>query len=46
MMTTMPGKQTEQDPYGKKGRMSLQWWYGMMITDPMWLAVIKTVAPV
>lgn len=46
LKTTRPGVQTEADPYGKKGRMSLQWWYGMMITDPMWLAVIKTVAPV
>lgn len=43
---TKPGVQTEADPYGKRGRMSLQWWYGMMITDPMWLAVIHTVAPV
>ena len=32
------------DPYGKVGFYSIQWWYGTMILRPEWLACIKVVA--
>lgn len=30
------------DPYGKRGFMSIQWWYGFMVHRPERIAVIKT----
>lgn len=35
---------TENDPYGKKGFHSIQWWYGFMAQRPERIAVIKTAA--
>ena len=32
------------DPYGKVGFYSIQWWYGCMIFRPEWLACVKVVA--
>ena len=32
------------DPYGKTGFYSIQWWYGTMILRPEWIGVIKVVA--
>lgn len=32
------------DPYGKVGFYSIQWWYGLMILRPEWIACIKCVA--
>ena len=32
------------DPYGKIGFYSIQWWYGTMILRPEWIACIKVVA--
>ena len=41
-----PGASTadRQDPYGKTGFYSIQWWYGTMILRPEWLACVKVVA--
>ena len=41
-----PGIETasDRDPYGKKGFMSVQWWYGFMVLRAERLAVIKTAA--
>lgn len=41
-----PGSGTADfnDPYGKKGFYSIQWWYGSMILRPEWLACVKVVA--
>lgn len=33
------------DPYGKIGFWSIQWWYGFMALRPEWLACVKVVAP-
>lgn len=33
-----------QDPYGKLGFMSIQWWYGFMVIRPERIALIKTAA--
>ena len=33
-----------EDPYGKTGFYSIQWWYGTMIVRPEWIACIKVVA--
>lgn len=30
------------DPYGKRGFMSIQWWYGFLVTRPERILVIKT----
>lgn len=30
------------DPYGKRGFMSIQWWYGFMVTRPHRIGLIKT----
>ena len=32
------------NPYGKKGFMSIQWWYGFMPLRPERIALIKTTA--
>ena len=41
-----PGKEmaNRNDPYGKIGFYSIQWWYGTMLLRPEWIAVIKVVA--
>ena len=41
-----PGEQTADmnNPYGKKGFMSIQWWYGFMPLRPERIALIKTAA--
>lgn len=31
-----------QDPYGKRGFMSIQWWYGFMVYRPERIALVKT----
>lgn len=35
---------SRNDPYGKVGFYSIQWWYGTMILRPEWIACIKCVA--
>lgn len=40
-----PGTPDSNDPYEKTGRMSIQWWYGMLIERPERIAVMKCVAP-
>lgn len=40
-----PGPITAQDPYGKIGIASIQWYYGIMIKRAERIAVIKTVVP-
>lgn len=32
------------DPYGKRGFMSVQWWYGFLLTRPERIGLIKTTA--
>ena len=41
-----PGAETadRHDPYGKTGFMSVQWWYGSLITKPEWIACLWTIA--
>ena len=41
-----PGTTTadRNDPYGKTGFYSIQWWYGTLILRPEWIACIKVVA--
>jgi N4-gp56 family major capsid protein len=48
VMTKMPGKETadRNDPYGKTGFSSIQWWYGTLIKRPERIGLIKTVAPI
>lgn len=45
--TKMPGRETmdRNDPYGKVGFSSIQWWYGTLFLRPERIGVIKTVAP-
>ena len=31
------------DPFGKKGFYSIQWWYGSLIKRPEWIGLFKTV---
>lgn len=47
IITKMPkeGTVTSDDPYKKKGLVSIQWWYGTLIKRPDWIALIKTVCP-
>lgn len=42
-----PGDETadRNDPYGKKGFSSIQWYYGFMALRPERIALVKTVAP-
>ena len=46
-MTRNFGKEAmgDSDPYGKTGISSLTWWYGMLVTRPERIGIIKTVAP-
>ena len=41
-----PGTTTadRNDPYGKTGFYSIQWWYGTLILRPEWIACVKVVA--
>lgn len=39
------GVASKDDPYGKTGFYSIQWWYGSMVLRPEWIACIKVVAP-
>lgn len=41
-----PGDNTadRNDPYGKTGFMSIQWWYGFLLQRPERIALVKTVA--
>ncbi len=43
-----PGAETadRNDPFGKTGFMSVQWWYGSLITRPEWIACLWTIARV
>lgn len=46
--TRMPGKESisRQDPYGKVGFSSIQWWYGSLILRSERIAVLKTAAEI
>lgn len=46
IITKMPGEKTADlnDPYGKKGFSSIQWWYGFLGMRNERIAMIKTVA--
>lgn len=48
VLTKMPGKETadRNDPYGKTGFSSIQWYYGILVKRPERIALIKTVAPI
>ncbi len=48
VMTKMPGKETadRNDPYGETGFSSIKWYYGILVTRPERIAVVKTVAPI
>lgn len=37
-----PDQASNSDPYGKRGFMSIQWWYGFMVYRPERVALIKT----
>ena len=41
-----PGAQmaNRDDPYGKMGFYSIQFWYGFMVIRPEWIALVKVVA--
>ena len=46
IMTKHPGMDTfgKEDPFGKTGVQSIQWWYGTLITQPTHIGIIKSVA--
>lgn len=46
--TKMPGKEmaTRDDPYGKIGFSSIEWWYGSLILRSERIALLKTLADV
>jgi N4-gp56 family major capsid protein len=48
VMTKMPGRETadRNDPYGETGFSSMKWYYGILVTRPERIALIKTVAPI
>ena len=35
---------SREDPYGKTGFMSIQWWYGILIMRPERIALVYTAA--
>lgn len=47
IITKMPGEETadRNDPYGKTGFSSIQWYYGTLVYRSERIAVVKTVAP-
>jgi len=38
------GAMEHNDPFGKTGRRSIQWWYGSMVSRPEWIGLFKVVA--
>ena len=38
------GSITRDDPYGKTGMYSIQFWYGFMAIRPEWICLVKAVA--
>ena len=48
VMTKMPGRETADrtDPYGETGFSSIKWYYGVLVTRPERIALIKSVAPI
>lgn len=48
VMTKMPGRETadRNDPYGETGFSSIKWYYGILVTRPERIALIKAVAPI
>lgn len=48
IITKEPGRETadRDDPYGKKGFSSLQFWYGFLVNRPERIGMIKSVLPV
>lgn len=48
VMTKMPGRETADrtDPYGETGFSSIKWYYGVLVTRPERIAMIKSVAPI
>lgn len=48
VLTKMPGRETadRNDPYGKTGFSSIEWWYGILVKRPERIALAKTVAPI
>jgi len=48
VMHQKPGLDTmsHDDPYGKKGRRSIQWYYGSLISRPEWIGLFKVVAKI
>lgn len=48
VITKYPSQDTadKNDPYGKSGFSSINWWYGMLVFRPERVGVIFTVAPI
>ena len=48
VITKMPGPATadRNDPYGKSGFSSIQWWYGILVKRPERIGLVKTVAKI
>lgn len=39
-----PATADRNDPYGKTGFYSIQWWYGTLVLRPEWIGLMKVVA--
>ena len=48
VMTKMPGRETadRSDPYGETGFSSIKWYYGVLVTRPERIGLMKSVAPI
>ena len=48
VMTKMPGRETADrtDPYGETGFSSIKWYYGVLVTRPERIGLMKSVAPI
>ena len=48
VMTKMPGRETadRNDPYGETGFSSIKWYYGVLVTRPERIGLMKSVAPI
>ena len=48
VMTKMPGRETADrtDPYGETGFSSIKWYYGILVTHPERIGLMKSVAPI
>lgn len=48
VMTKMPGRETadRNDPYGETGFSSIKWYYGILVTRPERIGLMKSVAPI